>query len=156
MRFYFPAITVFLTLQAQKSHAFSTSSLRALVPATQRSHITLRVTSTAQSSAAASSSDVPVVVNDSAGMEIIGWKDISSMPYRQLQKHLKARQLDPVGTTAVLRERLHAACGGECVIDELKAIGNCDDEQMAQVCIYACLCLDSLSFHCNDKWWLAP
>jgi hypothetical protein len=136
MRFNIPAITVLLTLQAQNSNAFSTSSLRALATATDRSHSILHATSTAQSSsAAASPSDAPVDVNDSAGPEIIGWKDISSMPYRQLQKHLKARNLDPVGTTAILRERLHAACGGECIIEDLKAIGNCDEEQMTQVCV---------------------
>ena len=137
MRFNIPAITVLLTLQAQHSNAFSTASLRALAT-TDRSHLVLHAAGTAQSSSAAassSSSDAPVVVNDLAGTEIIGWKDISSMPYRQLQKHLKARQLDPVGTTAFLRERLHAACGGECIIEDFKAIGICDEEQMAQVCV---------------------
>jgi hypothetical protein len=61
------------------------------------------------------------------------WREIRNLPYRQLQKHLKARELEPIGTTAVLRERLHMASGGECIVDEGAAIGNCADEQIAEV-----------------------
>lgn len=59
-------------------------------------------------------------------IESLEWKEISDLSYRSLQKQLKARELSAVGTTAVLRERLHLACGGECVVaDDEKLVGDC-------------------------------
>jgi len=65
------------------------------------------------------------------------WKEITDLSYRNLQKNLKARKIDPIGTTAVLRDRLQMACGGECVVDEAydKLAGNCnpDDEAVLKM-----------------------
>lgn len=63
-------------------------------------------------------------------VEDLDWKDISNLSYRDLQKQMKARELSVVGTTAVLRERLFLACGGECVVDEAdnKLVGDCSED----------------------------
>ena len=82
---------------------------------------------------AAESETVLPEETDNTKNVVLEWKEISKMPYRKLQKHLTARNLDTLGTTAVLQARLHEACGGECVIEGDKAIGICADEQVAEV-----------------------
>lgn len=69
--------------------------------------------------------------DDDANLE---WKEISKLPYRQLQAKLVSRELEIVGTTAVLRQRLYMACGGECIIDgDNEPVGNCSDEEVRLV-----------------------
>jgi hypothetical protein len=77
------------------------------------------------------SADASITVADT---QSTSWRDIASLTYRKLQQELKSRNLDYVGTTAVLRERLYVACGGECVVDERgKAIGDCAEEDAVSV-----------------------
>jgi hypothetical protein len=63
------------------------------------------------------------------GSQNVSWRDITSLTYRKLQQELKSRNLNCLGTTAVLRERLYVACGGECVVDDRgKAVGDCAED----------------------------
>ena len=72
-------------------------------------------------------------IDDDDDLILLGWSEVSKMTYRMLQKQLKARGLSPIGTTAALQARLYEALGGECVVEDGKAIGICDDDQVAKV-----------------------
>jgi len=74
-----------------------------------------------------------VIEDEKVILDSLSWKEISELSYRSLQKELKARELSAVGTTVVLRERLHLANGGECVVDESydKLVGDCSESDAA-------------------------
>jgi hypothetical protein len=122
MRFNSAALVVLLSLHG--TGAFSPAALSARVLVGMEARNRLSVSLPIEVTSATSNS----VYTEEATLE---WKDITCMTYRQLQKHLRARDLDPIGTTAVLRERLHMATGGECVVlnDETgKTVGECEEE----------------------------
>lgn len=122
MRFNSATLVVLMSLHGAGAFSPAALSARGLVGMEARSR--LSVSSPVEETSASSNS----VDTEEATLE---WKDITCMTYRQLQKHLRARDLDPIGTTAVLRERLHMATGGECVVlnDETgETVGECEGE----------------------------
>lgn len=126
MRYSLAALAV-VSLSLRESSAFNHYQ-----PLNQQSYrigvVSSRVGVTAPSQDVAT--DLVTEDDNVVTVEDLDWKDISNLSYRDLQKHIKARELSVVGTTAVLRERLHLACGGECVVDEAydKLVGDCSED----------------------------
>jgi hypothetical protein len=133
MRISYAAAALLLAVLARDSHAF-TPTPRGITgtPTFQRQTLN-RLTVTSSTTSAAEAETLSPDETDIIKGTSLEWKEITKLTYRKLQKHLKARNLDTLGTTAVLQARLHEACGGECFIDGGKAIGVCADEQVAQV-----------------------
>lgn len=137
MRISSAAAALLVGMLARHSLAFTAPSRDQ--PATSALHGRL-VNRLSVTSSAASAAESDTLLPDEADNDknvVLEWKEISKLPYRKLQKRLMARNLDTLGTTAVLQARLHEAYGGECIIEGDKAIGICADDQVAAVRLHA-------------------
>ena len=133
MRISYAAATLLLATLARDSFAFISTPRGVIGTAAFQRQALNRLAVTASTTSAPEAETVSPDETDNIKDTTLEWKEIQKLTYRKLQKHLKARNLDTLGTTAALQARLHEACGGECVIDGGKAIGVCADEQVAQV-----------------------
>jgi len=130
MKFSLGAITV-LGASLQQCNAFVPNQpLGAQFASEITSTATLRVAAPETDATATKSNSSEKTIRIEKNLE---WEEITELSYRSMQKHLKARGLNTFGTTAVRRERLHEACGGECVIDETydKLVGDCQPDDDA-------------------------